>query len=604
MADFGFVFKSTLVDIADAIREKTGKTGALKLEDMPDEILSIETGITPSGTKEVSITANGTVTRDVTSYASVEISVDVPTGTTGGEEVSFDDRNDDVKDYLAASAQYSAANRSSVSVISQYADTSVQDQDCPKPFLGTYNLAPGEANTVGEWTVTTTGMPPRMLKLDGGWNVRDCGGWSCDGGRAKYGLLFRGARLESATAADLALLAAEGVKLDLDLRDSGNASGSTRIPGASYYNAALTNAYAQMIQNEASTAATACITAMQSIVNGNPVYIHCASGADRTGSICGMLEALLGVSAADIDRDYEMTCFADVEQLTGRTRMGSWNSFWTALDSGQGSQKMNVAKWLRDNGATTALINAFRRAVIDGTPSDVDIPTYTVTNNLTGCTTSNSAISVDGGSAYAATLTPNSGYAMTTLTVTMGGVDITSSAVSNNAISIASVTGNVVITALAEAQTSYTNLVRQSQAVDSTAVYNGGLGYRNGYYISGGSESANAADCVTGCIPYEIISGGTQPTDVLYIKGYTGAANASHTRMNLRKTDKTHGAEYNGFLSGAAVFDVEVLGTGYYKLTPKTGLNHSFNYDVGYLRFSFAGTDGANIIITRNEVIE
>ena len=135
-------------------------------------------------------------------------------------------------------------------------------------------------------------------------------------------------------------------------------------------------------------------------------------------------------------------------------------------------------------------------------------------------------------------------------------------------------------------------------------VIGGGLGYRNGYYISGGSESANAADCVTGCIPYEIISGGTQPTDVLYIKGYTGAANASHTRMNLRKTDKTHGAEYNGFLSGAAVFDVEVLGTGYYKLTPKTGLNHSFNYDVGYLRFSFAGTDGANIVITKNEPIE
>ena len=258
----------------------------------------------------------------------------------GGESVWFEDRNESVLAYLAASQNYTAANRASVSVIGNYADTATQDQDCPKPFLGTYNLTPGAANTVGDWTVTTMGKPPRMLKLNAGWNVRDCGGWAADNGKVRFGLLFRGARLESATTDDLALLASEGVKLDLDLRDAGNASGSTRIPGASYYNAALTNAYAQMIQNEASTVAAACITAMQSIVNGNPVYVHCASGADRTGSICGMLEALLGMSAADIDRDYELTCFADVEQLTGRTRMGTWNSFWTALDSGQGHDEV------------------------------------------------------------------------------------------------------------------------------------------------------------------------------------------------------------------------------------------------------------------------
>lgn len=519
----------------------------------------------------------------------------------GGEAVWFEDRNESVLAYLAASQNYTAANRASVSVIGNYASTSIQDQDCPKPFLGTYNLAPGAANTVGDWTVTTMGKPPRMIKLDGGWNVRDCGGWNADGGKVKFGLLFRGARLESATTDDLALLASEGVKLDLDLRDAGNASGSTRIPGASYYNAALTNAYAQMIQNEASTVATACITAMQSIVNGNPVYVHCASGADRTGSICGMLEALLGMSAADIDRDYEMTCFADVEQLTGRTRMGTWNSFWTSLDSGQGSQKMNVAKWLRDNGATTALINQFRWAMIDGNPSDVDIPTYSVTNNLTGCTNSNAAASVDGSSAYAATISPNSGYVMQSLTVTMGGVDVTSTAVSGNSISIASVTGALVITALAEVPVSYTNLIRTSEALDSSAIYNGGLGYKNGYYLSTGNESVNTNDCMTGCIPYQI-SGSSQPTDVLYIKGYTGAANASHTRLDIRTSSKQRVAEYNGFLNSNNVFDVTVLGTGYYKLTPKSDIHHNFS-NASYLQFSFNQPDGSSIVITKNEEI-
>lgn len=356
-----------------------------------------------------------------------------------------------------------------------------------------------------------------------------------------------------------------------------------------------------MIQNEASTVVTACITAMQSIVNGNPVYIHCASGADRTGSICGMLEALLGMSAADIDRDYELTCFADVEQLTGRTRIGTWNSFWTALDSGQGSQKMNVAKWLRNNGVTTALINSFRRAMINGNPSDVDIPTYHITNNLTNCTNSNAMTSVDSGNAYTATITPNSGYSMTILNVTMGGTDITSTAVSGNVISIPTVTGAVVITALADVITSYTNILRQAESADSTAVYNGGLGYKNGYYLSVGNESANAADCVTGFIPYTI-NANTQPTDVIYIKGYTGATNASHTRMDLKTPTKANKSEYNGFLALSNIFIVETLGTGYYKMTPVTGIHHSIN-GIGYLRFSFAGTDGANIIITRNEEI-
>ena len=553
----------TLSAIADAIRAKNGSSNTYTPAQMAAAILALAPG--------------------------------------GGESVWFEDRNDDVLDYLEASEVYTESNRNTTSVIGNYASTSIQDQDCPKPFLGTYNLAPGAANTVGDWTVTTMGKPPRMIKLDGGWNVRDCGGWNADGGKVRFGLLIRGARLESATTDDLALLASEGVKLDLDLRDAGNASGSTRIPGASYYNAALTNAYAQMIQNEASTVAAACITAMQSIVNGNPVYVHCASGADRTGSICGMLEALLGMSAADIDRDYELTCFADVEQLTGHTRIGTWNSFWTALDSGQGSQKMNVVKWLRDNGATTALINSFRRAMINGNPSDVDIPTYRITNSLTNCTSNNSAISVDSGSSYTATITPDSGYAMQLLTVTMGGTDITATAVSGNVISIASVTGAIVITGQADVIASYTNIVRTSEALDSTAVYNGGLGYKNGYYTSVGKESAKAGDCCTGLIPY-IITSTEQPTDILYLKGYSGAANAGHTRLSTWTAGKVHKNEYNGFLSSNVPFDVEQLGAGYYKLTPKSGVHHSIN-GVGYVRFSFAETDGGNIIITKNEEI-
>lgn len=50
---------------------------------------------------------------------------------------------------------------------------------------------------------------------------------------------------------------------------------------------------------------------------------------------------------------------------------------------------------------------------------------YTVTNNLDTVTNSNPATTATGGSSYTATLTAESGY-ITTLSITMGGRDITS----------------------------------------------------------------------------------------------------------------------------------------------------------------------------------
>lgn len=81
----------------------------------------------------------------------------------------------------------------------------------------------------------------------------------------------------------------------------------------------------------------------------------------------------------------------------------------------------------------------------------LSITNYTITNNLTNVTNSNTATSVEKNSSYSAVLSANEGYEISSVVVTMGGTDITSSCVSGTNISIASVTGNIVITASANA---------------------------------------------------------------------------------------------------------------------------------------------------------
>ncbi len=72
---------------------------------------------------------------------------------------------------------------------------------------------------------------------------------------------------------------------------------------------------------------------------------------------------------------------------------------------------------------------------------------YSITKNLTQCTINNSATQVIQGESYSATITAKSGYELKSISVTMGGNPVT---VSGGVINIASVTGNIVITALAE----------------------------------------------------------------------------------------------------------------------------------------------------------
>lgn len=125
---------------------------------------------------------------------------------------------------------------------------------------------------------------------------------------------------------------------------------------------------------------------------------------------------------------------------------------------------------------------------------------YSVINTLTNCTNSNNANQIAQGSSYTATITATDGYELSSVTVTMGGNPVT---VSNGVIDIASVTGNIVITAVAEvAGPAYTNQIQISIGTDGKP-FNNGQGYKTGYRLSlsGGGESAQDGTEVTGFIP-------------------------------------------------------------------------------------------------------
>ena len=86
-------------------------------------------------------------------------------------------------------------------------------------------------------------------------------------------------------------------------------------------------------------------------------------------------------------------------------------------------------------------------ALVDRLGIAVSTYPYSITNTLTNCTSDNNSTTAMINSSYTATITADSGYTLTggTISVTMGGVDITSTAYDNGIITIASVTGDLVI---------------------------------------------------------------------------------------------------------------------------------------------------------------
>lgn len=301
------------------------------------------------------------------------------------------------------------------------------------------------------------------------WNVRDLGGWACDGGAVKYGLLIRGGKL---AAADRDVLVGDlGIQHDLDLRGregggSDDEPDMTESPLGSDVWYTRTQQYAWYALTPVATWQAYLRCVIDAVTHREPVYFHCTAGADRTGTLACVLEGLLGMSQSDIDKDYELTTFysGSGSDATARRRNESdWKGLINAINavSGDTFRDKCVHFAVGTCGMSMTDINAFRAAMISGTPETLHWY-QTITKNLTGCTLSNAASQVDYGEAYTATIAAESGKTITSVVVKMGGVDITATAytASSGAISIAKVTGVVTITAAASVPSVTYNITR------------------------------------------------------------------------------------------------------------------------------------------------
>lgn len=219
-----------------------------------------------------------------------------------------------------------------------------------------------------------------------------------------------------------------------------------------------------------------------------------------------------------------------------------------------------------------------------------------ITNSLSHVSNSNAAVSVEDGAAYTATLSAVSGYTMETVSVTMGGVDITSTAytASSGAISIASVTGDVVIAAKATKVVSYHNLV--PMAVDSSGAH---APYTDGQALnSRGTTVAQNHFTTTGFIPFD---GGA--VHIYRIGGEGISWNEYGCRIAWYNAD---------FSLKGSVLKYEQLGANQYFPTkiddPNAAAAFSTDANVvppngaAFFRVSAKGS-GANLIITLDEEI-
>lgn len=176
----------------------------------------------------------------------------------------------------------------------------------------------------------------RFLATEGIHNFRDYGGWPVEGGgTVRTGLLYRSGQHVGATDADLAAIAALGIRTVIDLRGNGERERHPcrRVEGwdgeVIFFDGETTNAPPHMDVGESGVTAALAKDRMHATytrIPHNPAahatlgtylraladregasLVHCFAGKDRTGVAVALLHHILGVSRADALAEFMLT---------------------------------------------------------------------------------------------------------------------------------------------------------------------------------------------------------------------------------------------------------------------------------------------------------
>lgn len=197
-----------------------------------------------------------------------------------------------------------------------------------------YNLIPGKhyywkvtstAGDAGTGEFLTTGRR-RFLKVDNVCNIRDLGGIPTADGtkRIKYGMIFRGGEMNGyhkdyegrfcrIDKNGIQAMEKLGIKAILDLRTDSEAVDITVSPlgeGTDYIRFTTANQFYYDKCWNSDVYIDAFQWAIDELRKGKPVFFHCIFGADRTGTLAFLMEALLGVGENQLAIDYELTSFS------------------------------------------------------------------------------------------------------------------------------------------------------------------------------------------------------------------------------------------------------------------------------------------------------
>ena len=206
----------------------------------------------------------------------------------------------------------------------------VYEGDASGSVTEVYNLIPGRKYSYhvdGDISWDSTFTPEgtlRMIDIDGVRNVRDLGGWRAGDMTLKYGKIYRGAQFNSITDSGRKVVLDDlNVSVDIDLRGKGGSPGSVNggsntLDLSEYYNYAVT--YFEITGTSGSLYAQSIRDIIRLLSEDKVVYFHCMVGADRTGTLAFLLEALLGVSESDLSKDFELTSFYEVRTRNGNSQ--------------------------------------------------------------------------------------------------------------------------------------------------------------------------------------------------------------------------------------------------------------------------------------------